>query len=61
MAAPVSPNRSLSWLDAMMIAMPMVKPLTTASGTKAIRLPARSSPASTRIAPAISVASTSPS
>ena len=27
------PAKSLSWLAAMMIAMPMVKPLTTASGT----------------------------
>ena len=31
--ATASPNRSASWLVAMMMAMPMVKPWITASGT----------------------------
>lgn len=35
------PRKSLIWLVAMTMAMPMVKPLTTGSGTKAISRPAR--------------------
>ncbi len=55
------PTASGNWLNPMMAAMPMVKPLITGSGTSTIRLPARSRPATTRITPAIKVASTSPS
>ena len=55
------PRKSFNWLAAMMIAMPTVKPLITGSGTNAISRPARKKPATSRIAPAIIVANTSPS
>lgn len=44
-----------------MTAMPMVKPWITGSGTCSISVPARRKPATSRITPAIAVASTSPS
>ena len=56
-----SPRKSPSWLVAMMMAMPMVKPLITASGMYSIRLPTRSQPAASRMRPAIRVAITRPS
>ena len=58
---PVSPNRSLNWLTAMMIAMPTVKPSITGSGTRAMNRPARRSPPAKRMRPAMIVASSKPS
>ena len=56
-----SPKRSRIWLVKMMTAIPAVKPVTTGSGIYLIQVPKRSSPAMIRIAPAIAVASSSPS
>ncbi len=52
---------SLSWLVAMITAMPMVKPLITGSGTYRISFPKRRNPATSRISPAMKVARTKPS
>jgi hypothetical protein len=57
----LSPKKFEIWPKPMITPMPMVNPLITGSGTKAIRLPARSQPATIRISPAMKVASTSPS
>jgi len=55
------PNRSRIWLEKMMTAMPAVKPVTTGSGMYLIQVPRRARPATTSIAEAMNVASTSPS
>ena len=55
------PRRSPSWLAAITMAMPMVKPLITASGTKRMSEATRVTAAMTRITPAISVAVSKPS
>ena len=55
------PNRSLSWLTAIISAIPIVKPSITASGMSAISLPARANAAPINITPAIRVASSRPS
>ena len=57
----VRPNRSRIWLEKMITAMPEVKPVTTGSGMYLIQVPKRASPATISMAPAIKVASSSPS
>jgi hypothetical protein len=56
-----SPSRSRIWLEKMMTAMPAVKPVMTGSGMYLIQSPTRITPATTRMTPAIIVASASPS
>ena len=55
------PSKSRIWLEKMMRAMPLVKPMVTGYGMNLIAAPSRSSPNATRMKPAMSVAMTSPS
>ncbi len=55
------PSRSLIWLLKMLTAMPAVNPVMTGCGMYLTRVPRRSSPARTSIAPAIRVATIMPS
>ena len=55
------PSRSAIWLEAMITAMPEVKPVTTGSGMYLIQVPSRAKPAISSSTPAIAVATTSPS
>ncbi len=56
-----SPKRSLTWLEKMISAIPLVNPMVTGKGMNLIAPPMRMNPNTTRITPAISVATRSPS
>ena len=56
-----SPSRSLTWLEKMISAMPLVNPVTTGYGMNLIAPPRRARPKPTRMTPPIIVATMSPS
>ena len=56
----LSPKKSRIWVLRIMIAMPLVKPVTTGKGIYLIRVPSLAAPSATRITPAIRVHATSP-
>ena len=55
------PRKSFTWLEKMMSAMPLVKPMVTGKGMNLIAPPSRTRPNRSRITPAIRVAAASPS
>jgi hypothetical protein len=57
----LSPKKSLTWLDRMITAIPLVKPTITGCGMNLIAAPNLRRPIATRITPAINVATMSPS
>ena len=55
------PRKSLTWLEKMMTAIPLVNPVTRGLGTNLITEPSRASPIASSITPASRVAAVSPS
>ena len=55
------PSTSLTWLEKITTAIPLVKPITTGCGTNLIAAPIRAAPSAMRSTPAMSVATVRPS
>ena len=54
------PRKSLTWLEKMMTAIPLVNPVTRGLGTNLMTEPSRASPMASRISPAMNVAACNP-